>query len=222
MFNNSMGKEKTMVSVIMPVYNVEAYISRAIESVLKQTYSDFELLIINDGSPDNSIKIAEEHSKNDNRIKIINKINGGLSDARNVGMQQAKGKYLYFLDSDDYIEENLLEMATTEAEIQGADVVLFGYYIDYVDTSENVKTSNIVTISKQEHIVSHVKDIKLGQELLPVLGYAWNKLYKKECIEKNNAVFVKGVSLIEDILFNEIILSKIGRASCRERVYVLV
>lgn len=197
-----------MVSVIMPVYNVEAYITRAIESVLKQTYSDFELLIVNDGSPDNSIQIAEGYAHKDNRVKIINKVNGGLSDARNVGMQHAKGEYIYFLDSDDYIEENLLEITIAKMKKENLDVVLFGYYTDYVDDKENIKTRNTVIMKESKYTEECSNILELSQELLLILGYAWNKVYRKDIIDKNNATFVKGISLIEDILFNEIILSK--------------
>lgn len=197
-----------MVSVIMPVYNVEAYIRKSIESVLKQTYGDFELLIINDGSPDNSIKIAKEYEQQDSRIKIIDKVNGGLSDARNVGMQYAKGKYIYFLDSDDYIEANLLEVVVNHAETYNSEVVLFGYYIDYVNSNDNLKSRRTVSVKNGQYTAASAKNIPLTQDLLPILGYAWNKLYKKDFIDINKALFVKGVSLIEDILFNEIILSK--------------
>lgn len=197
-----------MVSIIMPVYNVEAYISRAIESVLSQTYNEFEFLIINDGSPDKSVGIAEEYAKKDNRIKVINKTNGGLSDARNVGMTHAKGKYIYFLDSDDYIEENLIEELVVTAESNNSDVILFGYYADYVDCNEELKNRHSVIVQGGKYNKDTLKNISLTPELLSILGYAWNKLYTKEFVDKNEALFIKGVSLIEDILFNEIILSE--------------
>ena len=96
-------------SVIIPVYKVEKYISRCIESVLKQSFSDFELLLVNDGSPDKSGIICDEYAKKDQRIKVFHKENGGVSSARNIGIKNACGKYIVFIDSDDEVERNYLE-----------------------------------------------------------------------------------------------------------------
>ena len=97
------------ISVIIPVYNVEKYIIECIESIINQTLKDIEIIVVNDGTKDNSIKIVEEYLS-DKRIKIINKANGGLSSARNEGMKVAKGEYIYFIDSDDFINEDVLEV----------------------------------------------------------------------------------------------------------------
>ena len=91
------------VSIVVAVYNVEKYVSKCIESILKQTFTDFELLLVNDGSKDSSLSILKEYALKDSRIDIIDKPNGGLSDARNTGMRKAQGKYIYFVDGDDFI-----------------------------------------------------------------------------------------------------------------------
>lgn len=197
-----------LISIIIPVYNVESYISKCIESVLNQTYKEFEIIIVDDGSPDNSIKIAQKYADIDKRITIIRKENGGLSDARNAGMQEAKGKYIYFLDSDDYIEDILLEKVINCAEKNNSDVIIFGYFVDYVDDKGSVKYTNNVFLNTTELEVKYEGSFIVDNNLLAMLGYAWNKFYKRDYLINNNIKFEKGVSLIEDILFNELALTK--------------
>ena len=121
-----------LISIILPVYNVENYIEKAVLSVLKQTYVNFELLIINDGTKDNSIKRIEKYTS-DSRLKIFHKENGGLSDARNFGLERAQGDYVYFMDSDDFIESDLLALCIDKIEKENVPVVVFGYFLDTED-----------------------------------------------------------------------------------------
>ena len=97
--------EKDLISIIIPVYNVEKYLKECVDSVRKQTYKNLEIILIDDGSKDNSGKLCDELAKEDNRIKVIHKENGGLSDARNVGIENATGEYIQFIDSDDFVEK---------------------------------------------------------------------------------------------------------------------
>ena len=120
------------VSVIIPIYKVEEFIHECVESVLSQTYKDFEILLVDDGSTDSCGEICDDFSKSDNRIKVIHKQNGGLSDARNVGLSLARAEYIYFLDSDDWIENNLLECVLEKME-KGYDMVVFNYYTVFPD-----------------------------------------------------------------------------------------
>lgn len=189
------------VSIIFPVYNVEKYISKAIESVQKQTYVEFELLIIIDGSPDNSKKIALEYSQNDNRIMVLEKKNGGLSDARNYGLEHATGDYIYFMDSDDWIEPKLLEDNIRMIEECNLDFIVFGYYQDNLNNLDEMLDFTEVTPQLGE-LIKGDKNLFLDSNTLGLLGYAWNKIYRRDFIEKNNFRFEKGVSLVEDILFN--------------------
>lgn len=111
-----------LISVIVPIYNVEKYLNKCVDSLLNQTYKKLEIILVNDGSPDNCGKICDDYEKKDNRIKVIHKKNGGLSDARNVGLKNANGKYVCFIDSDDYVTEDYIEylynlVKTTKAEI---------------------------------------------------------------------------------------------------------
>ena len=98
-----------LISIIVPVYNVEKYLKKCLDSILSQTYKNFEVIIVNDGSPDNSQKIIDEYKKKDKRIIVLEKENGGLSSARNYGIEHANGKYISFVDADDYIEKDYVE-----------------------------------------------------------------------------------------------------------------
>ena len=111
-----------MVSVIIPIYKVEKYLRKCIDSVLNQTYQDFEIILVDDCSPDNCPKICDEYAKTDGRIKVIHKENGGVSSARNAGIKIANGEYLSFIDSDDSVEENFLQILVEGLENNGADL----------------------------------------------------------------------------------------------------
>ena len=187
------------ISIILPVYNVEKYIRKSIQSILDQTYQDYELLVIIDGSPDNSINVAK--SFNDNRIQIFEKANGGLSDARNYGLERANGEYIYFMDSDDWIDSNLLEENIHILEKENLDFIIFGYTQDDEDLEGNVtnQTHFIPSINQYKKFEDNLK-IDVGD--LGIMGYAWNKIYKKSFLDQYQFRFQKGISLVEDILFN--------------------
>ncbi|MPT30868.1 MAG: glycosyltransferase [Chryseobacterium sp.] len=189
------------VSVILPAYNVEKFIAKSIDSILSQTFTDFELLVVIDGSPDNSKAIAESFA--DPRIIIFEKENGGLSDARNYGLERAKGDYVYFMDSDDWIEPELLEQTVAVLEKEKRDFVVFGYIQDNEDLQGNVFSQQQKLPNKE--LLSKGVDYGLTTDLLGILGYAWNKVYKKAFLVDNNFHFEKGISLVEDILFNSLV-----------------
>ena len=117
----------TIFSIIIPIYNVEKYLTECIESVLNQSFKSFEVILVNDGSPDNCGKICDEFAEKDKRIHVIHKANGGLSDARNAGMRVMTGEFVYFLDSDDYIVDNAIERMVSVITEKRADAVSFGY-----------------------------------------------------------------------------------------------
>lgn len=194
-----------LISIILPVYNVERYIKKCIESVINQSYTNFELLVVNDGTLDNSIEVVEEF--NDVRIKIFHKENGGLSDARNFGLEKAKGDYVYFLDSDDWIESNLLEIAYNTIVLYNSKLVLFGYYLDTCDLS-GILIDSKININETNVFVKNEKDIVFHSSTLNLLGYAWNKLYSRSFLRENNLIFDKGISLVEDVLFNSRVYEK--------------
>ena len=120
--------DSTMISVIVPVYNVEPYLRKCLDSIVNQTYRDFEILIIDDGSTDGSGRICDEYAEKDSRIKVFHTENRGLSCARNLGLAEAKGEWIGFVDSDDWIEPDMYEVLIRRAEETGADVVECSHY----------------------------------------------------------------------------------------------
>lgn len=186
----------------MPAYKVEKYIAKAIESVIHQSFENFELLVINDGSPDNSSRIAEDYAVIDSRVRVLHKENGGLSDARNFGIEHACGNYLYFIDSDDWIEVDLLKILYGNIHSNPADIYVFGYYLDVEDTRGNVVQRHPIHAKSYHFSIGSDKPPKLSTHLMGLLGYAWNKVYSKAFIERHNYRYDKGISLVEDMLFN--------------------
>ena len=122
-----------MISIIVPVYNTEKYLRRCIDSVLAQTYQDFELLLIDDGSKDSSGAICDEYAAQDARVRVFHKENGGVSSARNVGLDNARGEWITFVDADDWIESDMLELLLRKGEETGADIVMGDLLFAYPD-----------------------------------------------------------------------------------------
>ena len=192
------------VSVIMPVYNTEKYLSEAIESVLNQTYSDFELLLINDRSTDNSKQICIDYSKKDNRIRFFDNNTGehGPGPTRNIGLDNAKGEYIYFMDSDDWIEKELLTDTVTKVEKTGADIVQFGVAYEH----ENGKSDLYVwngeeTVTRTDIIQDFYSFWKNNRYSL------WMYLLKRE---KINSIRFESIMSGEDISFVMDVLCKVN------------
>lgn len=190
-------------SVVMPAYGVEEYIEHAIQSIIEQTYDNWEIIVVNDCSKDKSGKIAEQAAKNDERIRIVNHdINKGLSAARNTGIREAAGKYIWFMDPDDYVESTLLEKVKQSLDNNPAEVVLFGLNEEYY--AQDGKLEYTHTICPKEKLYRNQQELRkavicLEQETL--YGYAWNKIYNLEYMRKHGFQY-KDVKLIEDIEFN--------------------
>lgn len=165
------------ISVVIPVYNVEKYLKECLDSVLKQTYRNLEIILVDDGSKDNSGNICDEYAKKDNRIKVIHKKNGGLSDARNAGINIAKGEYITFLDSDDYIEEDMYEFLVKNIEKANADISICQNYYVYKNSKETTHTPNVYLEMNSVEALKYVN----------MLGYytvsACDKLYKRKIFE---------------------------------------
>lgn len=167
-----------LISIIIPVYKVEEYLEKCIESVLKQTYTNLQIILVDDGSPDNCGKICDEYAKKDSRIEVIHKVNGGLSDARNVGIAKAKGKYIGFVDSDDYIKEDMYEILINLIKEYDADVSICNLY-DVIDGKEYIRNN--------ENGIQEYSRLEILKEVLldkNIQSYAWNKLYKKELFDE--------------------------------------
>lgn len=188
-----------IISVIVPIYNSSMFLEKSVKSILNQTYTDFELILVDDGSKDYSLNVCEKYSEIDSKIKVLHKENGGPSSARNFGLENAKGKYICFVDSDDTIQNDYLESLVKGFAIDYIDVVCCGYYYDgkikymHNDFNEN----------KAVQREAFVKGVLKGTG-----GTVWGKLYKKNIIDLNKIRFVEEFSMCEDILFN------IDYASC--------
>lgn len=187
-----------MISIIVPIYNTEKYLHKCVESIRNQTYENLQIILVDDGSPDNCPMLCDQMAMVDKRIVVIHKKNGGLSDARNAGLDAAEGEYICFLDSDDYYEPNTIETAVLAIRRHNCDAVIWGYYADFYSSEEILIRSEIKTVS--ESIRFYGTPIKWNNNLLGLTGYAWNKLYRRKFIGSSR--FPKGVSLVEDLLFN--------------------
>lgn len=181
-----MRGEKILFSIIVPVYNVEKYLDKCLASILEQTFKDFECIIIDDGSPDNSNIIIDKYVKLDQRFKVIHQKNMGLSAARNAGLDIAKGDYIVFVDSDDYIADDYLEKFALKIADTDADMVICGLIEVYKDYEKNkVFTAESIKVIKQNILA----------DVWP--SYVWNKCYKKDLF--TNIRFPVG-KIFEDIL----------------------
>ncbi len=189
-----------LISVVVPCYNVEKYLEKCVESIINQTYPNLEIILVDDGATDNTPELCDKLALTDSRIKVLHKVNGGLSDARNAGLAVASGKYITFFDSDDWVEPEILKVAIEKMVNNNLDLVVWGYTADFVDDDENILNSRECKVKGicekgNAEILTH-------KNTLGLCGYAWNKLYKTDIIKNNNLLFEKGISLVEDILFN--------------------
>lgn len=174
------------ISVVVPIYNVEKYIERCLDSILAQTYSDFELILVDDGSPDKSGDIAEEYAKKDTRVKALHKPNGGLSSARNYGIVRASGEYICFVDSDDWVEPTYLEELSGLLEKNEADIAICGFLKNSgEDIIETKVDENIVVQSG----IDAIGNIYGSQYVKYVV--AWNKMYRR--ILFDNVLYTEGI-----------------------------
>lgn len=176
------------ISVIMPVYKVEKYVARAIESILAQTLKEFEFLIVDDGSPDNSGKICDEYAAKDSRIRVFHRENGGAPSARNMAMDHARGKYYYFMDGDDWAEPTMLEDMCRLAEEHDAQLVITGYYIDtYYNDNDYITFHQVQPDAVYDRQSFRENAYKLFDSNL--LYTPWNKLYNREYVDSRGLRF---------------------------------
>lgn len=174
------------VSIVVPCYNIQKYVGRCIESLLAQTFTDFELILVNDGSTDDTLSILKEYEKKDSRIIVLEKENGGLSDARNAGMKIAKGEYIQFVDGDDFAEDILLEKCVQKLDETGADIVIFDFYQYYTETN----TKEVIA-----HSFDETKEYSLDTTptlLTNIKNAAWNKMYKLSLFKENHIEYPFG------------------------------
>jgi glycosyltransferase involved in cell wall biosynthesis len=187
------------ITLIIPIYNTFVFLERCLRSIKTQNFKDFEVLLINDGSTDSSESFCEDFIKNDKRFILKNKMNGGLSSARNYGLKYALGDYISFVDSDDYIDENYCKILYNIASSKNLDVLNFG--LTYV--KEGTKENRFSVLPKNRLIpkLELIELIKFASTN-KMLWFAWSNFYKREFLIENNIMFNENVLLGEDSLFN--------------------
>ena len=196
---------KDLISVIVPVYKVEKYINQCIDSIINQTYTNLEIILVDDGSPDNCGNICDEYAKKDKRIKVIHKENEGVSIARNIGLENSNGKYVTFIDSDDWVDEEYCKTLFESLKKQEADCAACGYNRVTGETVEKINSDNSEKLYNSKEYLIKILNPQTG------LGFCHMKLYKKEIL--SGIEFEKNIVVGEDALFNIKISKKIKKAA---------
>lgn len=202
---------KPEISIIIPVYNTEKFLKACINSLIKQSFKNCEFIFVDDGSTDDSCNLIRSYKKKDNRIKLIMQKNKGVSSARNIGILNSNGKYIGFVDSDDYIDSDMYEILYKEMQTEDSDVIISNFE-EELNGTKNIKTYNLIKNKKMDktYIQNNILSFFIKDDSLNTVC---NKLYKKSIIDEYNIRFPKGLPLGEDGIFNMIYFSKCS--SCK-------
>lgn len=184
------------VSVIIPVYNSEKYLKQCLDSVVNQTLKNIEIIVINDGSTDNSLQIIQKYVNKYSNIKLINKQNEGCYKARNVGLEMATGEYIAFLDSDDYIESKIYEKLYLKAKDSNADIVSADYYILNDNKLKTVKLSSSLKLLEKTN------NSLIGAEQIILDAIHWSRIFKKQMLVEKNIKFHSDIYMADDAFFH--------------------
>ena len=166
----------SLISVIVPIYNVEDYLDRCVESIINQTYKNLEIILVDDGSPDNCPQMCDDYAKKDSRIKVVHKENGGLSDARNAGMEVATGEYISFVDSDDWIDLETFSLSMAKIKECNAQIVAF----NIINVSDKPFIPNL---SNKYEVVDSQTAIENTIDDINIKTVVWNKIYKRSVLQ---------------------------------------
>lgn len=213
----------TLITIIIPVYNGQEYLNQCLCSILNQTYTELEIICVNDGSSDKSLEILKKYSRSDKRIKIINKENEGVSVARNSALNEVTGEYLMFVDADDWIEEDTCQIAINEIIRNNSDLVMWSYIREWDGYSriKRIYPEDFIIFSKEDcKNRLHRRMIGLLDEELKQLANAdalctiWGKLYKTSIIKENSILFqdIRSIGTYEDGIFNLQVLEFVNKA----------
>ena len=196
-------KKAPYFSVVMPIYNVEPFLRKAVDSIINQTFKDFEIILVNDCSPDNCADICKEYADKYEFITVVeHQKNKGLSAARNSGFKKVRGKYVWFMDSDDYVDDSLFKSVYDSLQKNSAEAVVFGCVEEYYDRQGNI--TKVIELKPEAALYCNKEELRkrvLDLELNTFYGYAWNKFYSVEHIRKIGISY-ENIVLIEDIKFN--------------------
>lgn len=188
------------ISIIVPVYNAEKDIGKCVDSIISQTYENWELWLIDDGSSDNSPLLCDEFASCDERIKVVHKKNGGVSSARNIGIKEAEGDYILFADSDDYLEPDALEKLIKEAKREKADVVICGFCYRIIDNGGCIRNVPCRYFAgNNRELLNQCFTEMFWKDLF---NPPWNKLIKRKVIEQSRVRFNEEISILEDLSFS--------------------
>ena len=189
---------KPTVSIIVPVYNAEKFLNRCVDSILGQEYRDFELILVDDGSRDMSGSICDAYAKTDERVVVIHKENSGVSDTRNQGIERAKGTYLQFVDSDDWLTPDATKLMVRAAEEHGCDMVISDFYRvvgDMVSRKGDIESDCVID---REEFASFMMENPADY----YYGVLWNKLYRRDLVNRFGIRMDAEISWCEDFMFN--------------------
>lgn len=192
---------KPLISIIVPVFNASLYLPKCVDSILAQSFTAWELILIDDGSTDNSLEICQHFKERDFRVKVYLQSNHGPSSARNIGIQYANGDYIAFIDADDWIEPTMLEQMYFS--IKDADLCICGYFRDFVQVApHHIKSTQVTTPSQHINTITEFEAVLNTLYLKSYMNSLWNKLYKRSIIWDNKIRFDNNIFLGEDLLFN--------------------
>lgn len=198
-----------LVTLIVPVYNTERYIDKCIDSLVNQTYKNIEIILVDDDSTDNCSQLCDSWAEKDSRITVIHKENGGVSSARNAALDIAKGDYITFADSDDFLEPDSIETLVVTLHLNNADISVGNYFFDYIDSRETVKlTSKSMVLEKKDILKNYLLDLNIRTEV-------HNKLYKASLFQ--NTRFSEGISYAEDFEMNYKLLKQAHRLAMTDK-----
>lgn len=174
------------ISVIVPIYRIEKYLTQCVDSLLNQSFFNFELILVDDGSPDNCPEICDDYAKKDSRVKVIHKENGGLVSARKEGLKSAKGKYVTFVDGDDWVDKFYLDIMFKLADANNADLVVTGHFREFDGKIETIKPKNVGIYNEKELKSTILPNAIYNGEFCEhgMSTYVWNKLFKKELLDQ--------------------------------------
>lgn len=208
-----------LVSIIVPAYNVAKYLSCCLDSLILQTYANIEIIIVNDGSTDNSLEIALQYKKKDTRIILIDQQNCGVSESRNAALKCAKGDYILFVDADDWIDINTVQICIEQVEVEHVDVCFFAYQSEFPNRSDirTLYSENRIFIDKecrglQRRIIGPINEELCKPQRLDSYGTIWAKLYRKEILKDLFFEDLNKVGSAEDILFNCSVFLRVKKA----------
>lgn len=209
------------VSVVVPAFNAALYLPRCLDSLLAQTCRSFEVLVVNDGSTDETPAIAEEYAAQDSRIHVIHQDNGGLSNARNAGLAAASGIYVIFLDSDDWVEPTMIDSMASCIQAKDAEVAIAGAVVDFHDEKDNLYKSDPRTLPAYDIVMGQpIPSSLIDDNFMNLFGYAWNKIYHREWLIGLNEWFEDDLILIEDVDFNSRVLSEASHITINPNYFV--